>query len=329
MTICCEYYKSSFTCVIAVSQLYHEATLLVKRGLQPSTQQTYSSAENQYLQFCSIHGLCPLPASEEVLLLYVTYLYKRNLKHGTIKVYLAAARSLHIRNSYIFPTECHKLNLALRAVANDSPPPKRKLPITYDLLERMYKLHGFAYNDLVYWTAICVGFFGCLRAAEFTVKDDFDPQYNLTINDVSFSSENDVPYVTLYLKRTKTGGGVSVVIGCSKTKVCAYCMLQKLLEARKIFQSNHPALFIFSNGQPLNKQLLVRHLRFCLSCLGLQPDMYSGHSLRAGSATTAGTKQFQSWEVKSLGRWASQCYNIYIRSTSHIAQFSQRLAQKH
>ena len=173
-----------------------------------------------------------------------------------------------------------------------------------------------------------MGFYGCLRASEFTVNTEFDPDVHVCVNDVSFHVEDNVPYLKLHLQCTKMGGSVSVVIGCSHTHVCAYCELKNMLKARQSQHLQHPALFVFSKGMVLKKSLLISHIKFCLSSLGLQSDLYFGHSLRAGSATTAGTKQFQGWEVKMLGHWASQYYNIYIRSTSHIARFSQRLATK-
>lgn len=312
-----------------MSQLAQEADILVKGGLRPTTRTTYSSAENQYLKFCHFYSFIPVPTTEDILCLYVTFMFNhRHLKYGSIRVYLSAVRSLHVRNGIPYPSQCHKLALALRGVANNCPPPAQKLPITYDMLVRMHKLHSDTYNDLVYWTAICLGFYGCLRAAEFTVNQPFDVNIHLCMQDVTFHVQDNVPFIKVYLKQTKTSAGVSVIIGCSKTNVCAYCLLRKLLKARQTQHPHHPALFIFSNGQLLNKALLVKHVRFCLACLGIQPELYSGHSLRAGSATTAGTKYFQGWEVKMLGRWASQCFNIYIRSTTHIAQFSERLASK-
>ena len=127
------------SCVfIVVSQLSQQAAILVSQGLRPSTRQTYSSAEKQYCRFYQNYGLCPIPATEETLLLFVTYLANfRGLKHGSIRVYLSATRSLHVHNGAAYPSPLHRLDLALKALANNGSPPSRKLPITYNVLEKM------------------------------------------------------------------------------------------------------------------------------------------------------------------------------------------------
>ena len=49
---------------------------LVRSGNQVSTQKTYSSTQKQYLEFCDHYTLCPVPATEEVLLFYVSHSFR-------------------------------------------------------------------------------------------------------------------------------------------------------------------------------------------------------------------------------------------------------------
>ena len=77
--------------------------MLMAAALKPSTHRTYSSAQNKYLNFCQFYNLVALPASEDTLLLYVAFLYDLKLKGGTIRVYLAAVRSLHIYLNHAYP----------------------------------------------------------------------------------------------------------------------------------------------------------------------------------------------------------------------------------
>ena len=48
--------------------------------------------------------------------------------------------------------------------------------------------------------------------------------------------------------------------------------------------------------------------------MGLDPQFYSGHSFRIGSATSATIAGLNDYEIKLLGRWSSDCYKRYIRS---------------
>lgn len=81
----------------------------------------------------------------------------------------------------------------------------QKLPITYDVLCRLnYHFSSVIFNkhmDFTLMTACIVAFFGFLRCGEFTGKQTFDPSSNLTANDItSISSEQ----VTVRLKASKT-----------------------------------------------------------------------------------------------------------------------------
>ena len=75
-----------------LAELKEQADNLVRSGVRPSTQRTYNFAQNKFCNFCCLHGLEAVPTSEEVLLLYVAYLYKSNLACNSVKVYLSAVR---------------------------------------------------------------------------------------------------------------------------------------------------------------------------------------------------------------------------------------------
>ena len=66
------------------------------KGLAESTQRSYRSAQKKFLHFCEESNFRAVPASGEVLGLYVSYLAEQGLKHSTIRVYPSAIRFLHI-----------------------------------------------------------------------------------------------------------------------------------------------------------------------------------------------------------------------------------------
>ena len=59
--------------------------------------------------------------------------------------------------------------------------------------------------------------------------------------------------------------------------------------------------------------VMVSHIKGLLTRLGLNPSLYSGHSLCIGGATTAAMAGLRDWEIKSLGCWKSNTYQTYIR----------------
>ena len=117
--------------------------LYFQHGLAASTNRTYNSAKCRYLNFCKEQHLVALPASEQQLCKFASYLAIQRLSHGTIKCYLSAVRHLHVEHDWGDPNihEMAKLELVLRGIkriqASERGPPKQKLPITPDVLFRI------------------------------------------------------------------------------------------------------------------------------------------------------------------------------------------------
>ena len=65
-------------------------------GIATTTRSTYAAGQKLYTIFCSCTNRTTVPATEETLLLFVTYMITLNLSHATIKVYLSAVRHVHV-----------------------------------------------------------------------------------------------------------------------------------------------------------------------------------------------------------------------------------------
>lgn len=131
-----------------------------------------------------------LPASEETLIRFCAHLAD-TLHHSSIKVYLSAVRSLHVDEGLPDPlVGCLQLRRVLRGIKRHqgSNQPKRQ-PITSDLMRVIHRSLDFSsHNHTMLWAACCIGFFGFLRAGEFTVNAPFDPAIHLSVNDIQADS---------------------------------------------------------------------------------------------------------------------------------------------
>jgi len=79
-------------------------------------------------------------------------------------------------------------------------------------------------------------------------------------------------------------------------------------------------LFRFKSGTPLTRQLMVDKLKEALVAAGISPRGFSGHSFRAGAATTAAKIGMEDLQIRLLGKWKSDAYHRYIKpSGSHLA----------
>ena len=303
---------------------------LMDSGLKASTLKTYASAQRSYLQFCESYSLTPVPTSDATLLLYVAFLFRRGLKGSSIKVYLAGVRNLHVVRSLPYPDYSPQLQLALRGAVKLSDPPERKLPITFSVLSRMFEYLQGRHDELMLKTVMAVAYFGCFRAGELCLQDSlkFDSSLHLTCGDVTFHVNDK--FFTLLLKSSKTdvaGKGVPVHVGCSGHEICAFCLLLEYSSCHIDFANKVLPLFMDVNGTVLRNSYFQATTKLLLAASGFDSSKYSGHSYRAGSATSAADSGFSEWELKMLGRWASDAYAVYLRNPKIVNSFAKRLTK--
>ena len=320
-----------------IEALRRVANNLMKCGLRPNTCRTYSAAQQRYTRFCAKYQLVPLPATEDTILLYVAFLQQEGLKASSVKVYLAAVRSLHIEEGFGNPLEDYmRVQRAIKALEITSNPPVQKLPITAQIMKALHMTIPASYDSAVTWAGMTLGYFGCLRAAEFCVTHgSFDACLHLTLSDVSLNSAG-IPekHISVRIKRSKTdkqNKGFVIHMSCTQQSVCCYCAVLQMLEYRKHYrlsEHNLSPLLLYSSGTAMTRAQFVQQTRLHLALLGMDTKLYSGHSFRAGSATTAAMNGLPDWQIKLLGRWNSDAYQRYIRtSPTAIAQLSHVLVK--
>ena len=302
----------------------------MQRGLGDNTTRTYTTGQRAFLDFCHHRGYCssgsPLPASEFVLMAFAADLASRKLRPSTIAVYLASVRSLHVMAGYENPMDgCARLRQLLKGIARDDKSEKRpRLPITFDLLASMRQhLAPERYHDhAMFWSALTLGFYGFLRCGEFIPRAVRSPP-PLTMSDITLHRDR----IALKLCHTKTRPtqSVDITIARSGDQVCAVAALEDYLKWRG---SSPGPLYRTDNNETFTREHFARSLRLICSHLGLDNAGYSGHSLRIGAATTAAARGFPDWLIKVLGRWQSDCYQLYIHTPqATLDEVPRRLAR--
>ena len=170
-----------------------------------------------------------------------------------------------------------------------------------------------------------VAFFGFLRLGELTCNSTFDPKYHLMHRDMPRCSPM---YMLVRLKVSKTDPfrqGQTIVIGKTNSPLCPISAMVAYFDSRASSFGSGP-LFIYVSGAFLTREKLTRETRLLISKGGLDSSEFAGHSFRIGAATTAASANLPSWLIKVLGRWSSDCFERYIKTTpSVLAQVLQQL----
>ena len=318
-----------------LSTLEQQCYSFLTEGLAPSTRRSYASAQAQFISFCTQLGKLhssgsPCPADEWTLCLFATFLAAR-IQHSSIKVYLSGIRALHIEQGFPDPlANCLRLQRVIRGIKrSQGSSSSSRLPITDDLMFVIWRSLDLRLPDhLMFWAACSLGYFGFLRASEFTVPSlaSFSPSSHLGVQDIAVDSPSTPSCMRVKIKASKTDPfrkGAFIHIGLGRPPLCAVHSLLSYLAHR----GNVPGpLFLFQNGQPLSRSLLTDWLRQILASANI-PGNFSSHSFRIGAATVAARNGVPDHLIQALGRWSSSAYQLYIRTPSEsLAALSTKLA---
>ena len=179
-------------------------------SLSTSTLRSYRTAVNSYTAFCHRFGFpSPFPTSEPLLAQFAAFLAERNLSYGSIQVYLSGIRFTQITLGFPDPAffSLPRLEYVFRGICRASPGHVRpqRLPVTPQILRLFFftwSQQPTSQDAVMLWAACCMGFFGFLRAGEFTVSAQKKP--SLTVNDISVDSHSSPSFVSLHLRHSKT-----------------------------------------------------------------------------------------------------------------------------
>ena len=168
--------------------------------------------------------------------MFATFLAK-TVQHASIKVYLSGVRALHIDQGFSHPLAgCLRLRRVLRGMKRcQGSPVASRLPITDDLMLVIWNSLDLSLPDhSMFWAASCLGYFGLLRASEFTVPNltSFSPSLHLSVQDISVDSMVSPSCMRVNMKGSKTDPfrqGCYVHIGAGHLPLCALSALMTYL----------------------------------------------------------------------------------------------------
>ena len=288
------------------NELKQEVASYRSLAFAESTKKTYKSHLNSYLDFCDKMDILPVPASEETIASYAAFLARR-LKPTSVRQYLNIVRVMHLECGESHPyKDSWLVKSTLKGIERAKGcEPNRKTPILPQTLFVIKdKLDFSLANDVIFWAACIVMFFGLLRKSNlFQENGDFDENKQLTIDCFSFENNS----INLDIRWSKTIQCKEKVVNIKLPRLsghplCPYTAVQTLFDRHR---DKSPRAQAF----PIKGSYFNRRLRsLTKDC----PGDFSSHSFRRGGATWALMSGIPEAVIKLLGDWSSDCYLRYL-----------------
>lgn len=284
----------------------------------------------------SVSALLP-EVSEDILIYFLAHCHQAlSLRYTTIKSYLCGIRFEYLRAGRSSPLldnngqPYQRLEAIFRSIKKlQGQSTSRRLPITAPILRTLCQtLRAGVFSpfvDTLMATVCCVAFFGFLRCGEFTCQERFDSSIHLCIRDVQICAQDAC--ATLLLKSSKTDPfrrGVKIFLHAVPDIICPVAALTHYLKIRRSTgaQPGDP-LFIDRENHALTRDYFLTKLKELVTKVGMQSCNFSGHSFRIGAATSAANAQIEDHIIKVLGRWNSDSYTRYIRTSQDTLRSAQ------
>ena len=118
----------------------------------------------------------------------------------------------------------------------------------------------------------------------------------------------------LHIKISKTdpfGRGCFIYLAPTRQRVCPVAALQYYLAVRG---TTPGPLFVWADGSRLTAPQVNHYMRLLLSGMGIVGN-YSFHSFCIGAGTAAAAAGLPDHLIQALGRWTSDAYRCYIRTS--------------
>jgi site-specific recombinase XerD len=282
----------------------------IRASKSENTIRGYQSDWRQFCAWCEGHGVCPLPASPEIVAWYIAECAGR-LKVGSIQRQMNAIAEAHKAVGLESPTHSAMVKNTMKGIRRTKgTAPIQKTAALTDDIRAMVDATDEGLIGSRDRALILLGFAGAFRRSELVALD---------VEDCGFAKDG----LTVTLRRSKTdqtgtGRKVGIPYG-SNPETCPVRTVQAWIEAGIVAGSLFRSISRHGKVQPRRFGGLgvARVVKKLAERAGLDAPKYAGHSLRAGHATSAAIAGASERSIMNqTGHRSVQMVRRYIRDGS-------------
>lgn len=260
----------------------HQAQIYVRGSKAGNTIRAYRSDWAAFEAFCRGREVAALPAVPATVAAYAADAASR-LRANTVERHLTAISQAHQLAGFENPVEDKLVRTVMAGIRRlKGTAQKGKEPLSPDLLRHMLRATGEDLRGARDRALLLVGFAGAMRRSELV---------ELRREDIRFTAEG----LVVIIARSKTdpdaeGQVIGIPYGSHPTS-CPVRALEAWVEASRIEAGYlFPAIGRWGGeaaAKPLCGHQVAKIIKALAQRAGLDPAIFSGHSLRSGLATAA------------------------------------------
>ncbi len=295
-------------------------TSLLGSALAPKSVSSYARAWERFRSTLAKLGISSvstsLPVPPHLVALFIADLFNQGLAPATITSAISALSYSHKVLGHPDPGKTFFIQKILQGVVRESGrAPDARLPITYHILGRLVEAVNHTapshYCKMLFQAMFILAFHAFLRSSEMCGS-----QHTLTLQQVQLSDLSGTSFLTVTFLDFKHSDGRPFSLQIQAREPASLCpvrSLQRYLQVRGLCPG---PLFCLPGSIPISHNFFADQLRVNLRYCKLNTELYKSHSFRIGAATHALSQGFSDAAIQTLGRWHSDAFKKYLRSSS-------------
>lgn len=285
-------------------------------GVAANTRKAYASDLACFTEYCTANGVAALPATVDTIRGYLAWLAAEGKALATIRRRVASIAAAHQVAGVVSPTSDAAVRATLRGIARTHGSGQRlAAPMGIDVLRAAIDALPMSLRGRRDRALLALGFAGALRRSELVALD---------LADLRFVAEG----IEVTVRRSKTDQeGRGRVIGIPygrRSGVCPVALVREWLAVAGFIDADGrvlgdgPVLRSVSRhghvGGRLDGSAVARIVKAAAEAAGVDPDQFSGHSLRAGFVTSAAMAGVADRRIMDqTGHRSDAAFRTYVR----------------
>ena len=256
------------------------AVALALADMAPSTRKAYAADFRSFDAWCSLRGRPSLPASHDIVAAFLAHEATNGVRPSTLSRRMAAIQYAHKLSGFASPTDNAGVKATMRGIRRTFGTAKaRKAPAVAAKIKAMVLTTTRDISGIRDRALLLLGFAGALRRSELVA---------LNVADVRETDDGLLVRI-IGSKTDQQREGVTIAISRGNKTCPVEAMREWMISARiddgPIFRAINKAGAVSPNR--LSDRSVAHIVKRYAEKAGLDPTLFSGHSLRAGFLTSA------------------------------------------